>query len=107
MSGLGATAGLEDRANLAFASAEHAEEARRPFDGLGQGLRLEHRIGGDEFLRLDEGTVDHGDLAIRDADAGALRTGLQARGIDEDAGFSNFLHELAHSLEEFRARRLP
>ena len=59
---------VEDRAQLAFALAQHLQEAPGPVDRLVHRLHLEQGVGGNQLLGFREGAIDDGDLA-------ALRAG--------------------------------
>src|SRR5262249_26745850 len=74
-----------------------------PFDGLFLRLHLNQPIAGDQFLRLDEGAVDHGTLPSRELDARALRARLEPRGVEQRAGFHQLLVVLSHSGQELLA----
>src|SRR6266568_777059 len=75
-------------------------KASRPLHRLFARLHLNDRVAGDEFLGFGEGPVDHGALATRVFDAPALRTRLQARGIEQDTRFLQLLVVLLHLRNE-------
>src|SRR5213078_3343005 len=51
-------------------------EAAGPLHSFFLGLHLDHRVSGDQLLRLREGTVDQGAFRAGVLDAPALRAGL-------------------------------
>src|SRR5580704_10591926 len=62
--------------------AQHAEEPLGPLNGLVAVTALHERPAADEFLGLDKGAVDDGELAVVEGDLGALGRGGNAGGGD-------------------------
>src|SRR5580765_3711969 len=83
---------LKDLADFDFALARGAAVGGTldPLDGLFEGLDLQDRETGDEFLGLGEGTVDDGTRLAGEFDACAFGTGTEAIEGEQDAS----LHEL-------------
>ena len=79
-------------------------KAPRPFERFLPRLHLNHRVAGDQLLRLGEGPVDDGALASGIFDAPALRARLQAAGIKQHAGLDQLLVIVGHRGEEFLRR---
>src|SRR5262249_50100627 len=60
--------------------------------------RLQNGPAADDFLALGERTVLHRDLAVGEADPGAVLARQQPARVDERAVFERLLDELAHRL---------
>ena len=70
---------LEDLADLDLAFAWGAiGAALDPLDGVFEGLDLQDRVAGDEFLGFGEGTVGDDAVVAGEADASALGRGVKA-----------------------------
>src|SRR5262245_18560224 len=78
--------GLVDLPDLALAAAEHLEETARPLDRRLLRLDLEHRVRGDQLLRLRERAVGHRARAVLQLDARAPGARMQAVRRHQHAG---------------------
>src|SRR5262249_20037789 len=87
---------LVQLAKFAFTVGGNLQEALDQLDRVLFRLRLQQRKAADDFLRLGEGAVGHGDLPCRPPHPGTLRTRQTPLRSEQGAGLGPFLDQVPH-----------
>ena len=98
---------LDHLTDLDLDVADHVREARGPLDSLFFGVHLQNGETRDQLLRLREGAVGNGAPATGERKARPFGARVNPLGREQHALACRLLHELAHVLDQLRARRDP